>query len=126
METVINRLIIYTRKIDEMIAFYSDHFGYSAHRQDDDRIVELRPPKGGLILMLHPASKGQKEGQVLLKLVVDVPDVPAFSDRLRSQGVAVGPLHQGDGYVFANLKDPSQNSVSLSSRAFARMSGRGV
>ncbi|HEX8049272.1 MAG TPA: VOC family protein, partial [Rhizobium sp.] len=30
------------------------------------------------------------------------------------------PLHQADGYVFANAKDPSGNPIAISSRAFRR------
>jgi len=62
----LGRLILYTKRLDEMIAFYSRHFGYTAHTLPGDRITELRPPGPGLALMLHPAGKGQREGQVLV------------------------------------------------------------
>lgn len=120
MNPVLNRIIFYTAKMDEMIAFYGRHFGYSARQLDGDRIVELVPPQGGTILMLHPAAKGQKAGQSLVKLVFDVPDVPTALRTLQESGVATGPVHTADGYAFANFKDPSGNPVSLSSRAFRR------
>jgi hypothetical protein len=45
--------------------------------------------------------------------------VPAFCAALAKKGLSMGKVHKGDGYVFANAKDPSQNSISVSSRAFA-------
>lgn len=115
---MLGRLIIYTRKIDEMIAFYRTHFDYTEVRQDGDRIIELRPNGAGMPILLHAASKGQKQGQSLVKLVFDVPDVAAFCDHARAQGLDFGAIHSGDGYSFANAKDPSGNSVQVSSRAY--------
>ncbi|MDJ0825879.1 MAG: VOC family protein [Rhodobacter sp.] len=118
-----HRLILYTRRIDEMIAFYGAHFGYRPVSAPGDRIVELLPPGDGLRLMLHPAGKGQREGQALVKLVFDVADVPARRAALLAAGLEVGPVHDGGGYQFANLKDPSKNPVSISSRAFRAPGG---
>ncbi|BDW95336.1 hypothetical protein MACH10_10210 [Thalassospira tepidiphila] len=86
---------------------------------DDDRIIELRRADGGLILMPHPAGKGQKAGQSLIKLVFEVEDVESTRNALIKSGVDVGPIDQADNYQFANLKDPAKNSVSISSRALA-------
>lgn len=115
---MLGRLIIYTRKTDEMIAFYGTHFGYTKHRQDGDRIVELRPNGAGIPILLHAASKGQKQGQSLVKLVFDVRDVAAFCDQARAKGLEFGAIHSADAYSFANAKDPSGNSVQVSSRAY--------
>ena len=114
----LGRLIIYTKKLDEMAQFYCAHFNYERHDDPDDRIVELRPRGDGIPLLLHPAGKAQKMGQVLVKLVFDIPDVAAARAALIAKGIEVGPLLDGGGYDFANLKDPSGNSVSLSSRAY--------
>ncbi|MDG4718028.1 MULTISPECIES: VOC family protein [Thalassospira] len=114
-----NRLVIYCKKIDAMVAFYCDHFGYQQFTDENDRIIELRPRAGGVILMLHPAGKGQKEGQSLIKLVFDVADVTAVRASLIKAGLDVGPIHDAGTYQFANLKDPAKNSVSISSRAFS-------
>ena len=67
--------------------------------------------------MLHPASAKQKQGQSVVKLVFDVDDVAAFITEAAENGLKFGALHQADGYVFANAKDPNGNSVSVSSRA---------
>ncbi|MBB95714.1 MAG: glyoxalase [Rhodobacteraceae bacterium] len=114
---IIGQIIVYTKKMDEMVAFYRDHFGFAVHADPADRIVELAA-NDGPSLLLHPAAKSQKMGQVLVKLVFDVEDVPAMRDRLIQSGLAVGPLLDGGGYAFANLKDPSGNSVQISARAF--------
>lgn len=115
----LGRLVIYTKKIDEMAEFYARHFGYEVQRTEGDRIVELRPRGGGAALMLHPAAVSQKEGQALVKLVFDVEDVAAFCAAARARGLAFGTVHQAGGYAFANAKDPSKNSIQVSSRAFA-------
>ncbi|MEM7428393.1 MAG: VOC family protein [Pseudomonadota bacterium] len=116
----LGRLIIYTRRMPEMAEFYSRHFGYQVAQLDGDRIVELRPQGPGAAIMLHPAGKRQKQGQSLVKLVFDVEDVEAFRRAAAELGLQFGPVHRADGYVFANAKDPSGNSVSVSSRAFAQ------
>ncbi|EEE39133.1 glyoxalase family protein [Rhodobacteraceae bacterium KLH11] len=116
---VITRIILYTKRIDEMVRFYETHFGYVARRAAGDRIVELVPPEDGLRLLLHPAAKSAREGQAAIKLVFDVADVRAFCERARENGLNFGTIHQASGYEFANAKDPSKNSISVSSRAFA-------
>ena len=122
MPPAIHRIIIYTKRMQEMAEFYAQFFGYEAITRDGDRIVELRPCTDGLTILLHPAGKGQKEGQSLVKLVFDVEDVGACRDDLSRQGLQVGPIHEADGYQFANAKDPSNNAISISSRAFADVS----
>lgn len=112
------RIVIYTKKMQAMVDFYGAYFGYVPKYLEGDRIVELLPPSNGLTLLLHPAGKGQREAQALIKLVFDVEDVPAFRQICSDKGLEFGALHQGDGYQFANAKDPSGNSVSISSRGF--------
>ncbi|WP_147111799.1 VOC family protein [Tateyamaria sp. syn59] len=116
MAPPLSSLVLYTSKIDEMVQFYTDHFGYSAHIKEGDRIVELRPPGDGITLLLHPMGKGRKQGQVLVKLVFAINDVAGFCDTARAKGLEFGALHKADGYVFANAKDPAGNSVSVSGR----------
>ena len=107
------------RKMQQMIEFHTGVFDFTAHRQEGDRIVELRPESAGLTLLLHPAGKGRKEGQSLMKLVFDVENVEGFCRRVAEHGVAFGSVHRAEGYVFANARDPSGNSISVSGRAFA-------
>jgi hypothetical protein len=117
--TTLTSITIYTRHIPEMVEFYGRHFGYTAFQRPGDRIVELRPPGAGTAIRLHLAGKAQKMGQVLVKLNFDVDDVAAFARAAKKRGLEFGPLHDGMGYVFANAKDPSGNSISITGRAAA-------
>ncbi len=119
MTPPLGRLVIYTKKINQLAEFYAKHFGFSVLRVEDDRIVELKPQVPGIALLLHPASAKQKEGQALVKLVFDVEDVPAFCNDAKKKGLRFGKIHQARGYAFANAKDPSGNPIQVSSRAFA-------
>ncbi len=113
------RVTLYTRKMAEMVAFYETHFGYEAYGAPGDRIVELRPPGPGVTLSLHPLAKSQKAGQVLVKLGFEVEDVERFAERAARAGLVFGRPHKGDGYLFANAKDPAGNPISITSRARA-------
>ena len=114
----LGRILIYTRDIEDMVAFYVRHFGYQARKIEGDPIIALKPTGAGMQILLHPVAKSQKMGQVLIKLVFDVADVPAFCAAAARNGLSFGKIHDGAGYQFANAKDPSGNSVSVSSRAF--------
>lgn len=120
MLTPLGRIVIYTKKIEAMVAFYCQHFGFQVLRLEGDRIVELVSRGTGANILLYPMSKGRKEGQTLVKLVFDIVDVDGFCLASKAQGLKFGPIHQADGYSFANAKDPSGNSVSVSSRAFVK------
>jgi len=99
MTAPIGRIILYTKRMPEMVAFYTTHFGFRCVEKPGDRIVELQPESGGAVLMLHPAGKGQKEGQVLVKLVFDVEDVEEFCRSAEEAGLTFGPIHRADGYL---------------------------
>ena len=118
MSAVLGRVVIYTHKMAEMASFYQKHFGFDVVQKDDDRITELVHGDAGIGILLHPASARQKEGQVMVKLVFDVADVPAFCEKAAKDGLKFGKIFQADGYCFANAKDPAKNSIQVSSRAF--------
>lgn len=92
----LNRLVIYAGNVEETARFYEKHFGFKATSLPGDRIIELIAQDGGANIMLHQAAKGQRSGQ------------------------STGAIHKADGYQFANAKDPCQNSISVSSRAFRK------
>ncbi|RBW56251.1 VOC family protein [Ruegeria sp. A3M17] len=115
----VTRLILYTKDIEKMVRFYEAHFGYAVRQLEGDRIVELVPVEDGLRLLLHPASKAARQGQAAVKIVFDVVDVAEFCRQAAQHGLKFGSIHKADGYSFANAKDPSGNSISVSSRAFA-------
>lgn len=114
----LNRLVIYAKNVEETAQFYEKHFSFKATRLPGDRIVELVAQDGGANIMLHAAAKGQRNGQSTVKLVFDVEDVEAFCAQSAKAGLVFGPIHTASGYLFANAKDPCQNSIQVSSRAF--------
>lgn len=116
----LNRIILYAMDVEQTVAFYEKFFGFRAVREDGDRIVELVASDGGARLMIHQAARAQKAGQSQVKLVFDVEDVEAFCANSARQGLIFSALHQGQGYVFANARDPAKNSISVSSRAFRK------
>ncbi len=117
---MLNRILLYARDVEATARFYERYFSFTVVRTEGDAIVELVNPMGGARLMVHPLAKSQKPGQVVVKLVFDVEDVEAFCARCRADGLAFGAIHRADGYVFANAKDPANNPVSVSSRAFRK------
>ncbi|MBX4864636.1 VOC family protein [Rhizobium sophorae] len=116
----LNRLVIYAGNVEETARFYEKHFGFKATSLPGDRIIELVAQDGGANIMLHQAAKGQRSGQSTVKLVFDVEDVEDFCSRCAENGLEFGAIHNADGYQFANAKDPCQNSISVSSRAFRK------
>nr|WP_206117187.1 VOC family protein [Rhizobium laguerreae] len=112
--------MIYAGNVEETARFYQKHFGFKATSLPGDRIIELVAQDGGANIMLHQAAKGQRSGQSTVKLVFDVEDVEAFCRRCAENGLEFGAIHKADGYQFANAKDPCQNSISISSRAFRK------
>lgn len=116
----LNRIILYAIDMEQMIAFYEKFFGFRALREEGDRIVELVAADGGARLMIHQAGRAQKAGQSQVKLVFDVEDVEAFCATCAKDGLVFSALHQGQGYVFANARDPAKNSISVSSRAYRK------
>ena len=116
----LNRLVLYVKDLEVSAEFYETHFGYKRQQIAGDRILELVPDGTGATLMLHQAAKSQKYGQSSVKLVFDVENVFEFIAVNGDKGPSFGPIHQADGYVFANCKDPNGNSISISSRAFVK------
>ncbi|GES44110.1 hypothetical protein RsS62_33620 [Rhizobium dioscoreae] len=90
----LGRITLYVRDVEATISFYEKHFGFKPLRLEGDRIVELLARHGGANLMIHPAGKAQKMGQVLVKLVFDVEHVEAFRAKCAEEGLEFGPLHQ--------------------------------
>jgi hypothetical protein len=102
-----------------MAEFYEKFFAFKALTLPGDRIVELvSSNKSGSSIMLHPAAKSVKTGQVTVKLVFDVKDVEEFKAACRIKGLKFGSVHNTNGYSFANSKDPDKNSIQISSRKF--------
>ncbi|GAA0783324.1 VOC family protein [Roseibium denhamense] len=119
MPPLLNRLTLYVRNTETVAEFYCRYFGYSAVHADGG-LIELTASTGGCDLLLHPLAKSRKAGQTLVKLVFQVVDVEAEKLAFAERGLDFGPTHKGDGYQFANAKDPAGNAISISNRIFAR------
>ena len=111
-------VVIYARDMTRTAQFYAHHFGFLTSGDVVEGLIELTPPVGGAAILIHQAAKSVKLGQVGVKLSFHVPDVAAFVARAAANGLQFGAIHQAKGYAFANSKDPDNNSVSVSSRAY--------
>ena len=111
----IARVILYVRDIDEVAAFYARFFGMKPIPGRRDGWLELACPSGTCTIALHQAARSQKSGAAM-KIVFAVADVEAFVRAREKEGLKFGAIHRGDGFLFANAKDPAGNSISVSSR----------
>ncbi|MEW7007710.1 VOC family protein [Lentilitoribacter sp. EG35] len=118
MRTGVSQIVIYTKRVDAMVAFYRLHFGFEPRIHGDEQITELRHSSHGFRILLHPISEEHIEGQNSVKLVFDVPDVELFCNLARQNGLNFGTIHEADGYLFVDAEDPSRNIISVSSRAY--------
>lgn len=115
---MLNMLVIYARDVQKSADFYCRFFGFAPTGVSDASTIELKSSDGGAMLLIHRAAKSVKLGQVGVKLGFAVRDVEAFKEKSAKLGLKFGSTHQGDGYTFANAKDPDKNNVCISSRAF--------
>lgn len=115
---ILNTIMIYSRDMQRIAAFYEKYFGFVTTREIVNGLIELTPPSGGAIILIHQAAKGVKLGQVGVKLVFSVEDVEAFKVASAEAGLEFGATHPANGYCYANAKDPDGNSVSISSRIY--------
>lgn len=120
MIPLLNLIVIYARDVQRSANFYETYFGFKPRGSAADGLIELLPPEGGASILIHRAGKGVKQGQASVKLTFAVPDVASFARTCSAQGLEFGSIHQGDGYSFANTKDPDGNSVSISTRSYRR------
>jgi catechol 2,3-dioxygenase-like lactoylglutathione lyase family enzyme len=118
VQAMLGTIIIYARDIPKTVAFYRDHFGFETTGEVVEGLVELRARNGGANILVHQAAKSVKLGQVGVKLSFHVHDVVQFVQAAQGQDLKFGTMNQANGYSFANAKDPDNNSISISSRAF--------
>jgi len=118
MHPPLGTVIIYARNMHKTAAFYSAHFGFKTTGEICEGLIELHAPSGGAGILIHQAAKSVKLGQAGVKLSFHVSDVIAFATHAATKGLKFGTVHEANGYLFANAKDPDKNSVCISSRAF--------
>ncbi len=72
-------------------------------------------------MLAQPAvhkTGSRSEGQVLMKLMLDVQDESAFCEMAKADGLYSGKIDKAGGYEFDNAKEPSKNAIKVSNRAF--------
>ncbi len=111
-------IIIYARDMKKSADFYKTHFNFDTSGEISEGLIELNGKSGGAGILIHQAAKSSKLGQVGVKLSFHVKDIEAVVSSSKDKGLEFGPLHQANGYKFANAKDPDGNSISVSSRSF--------
>jgi len=52
--------------------------------------------------------------------VFDVEDVEAHKRESEKKGLKFGVTYKGEGYEFANARDPAKNPIQISRRAFLK------
>ncbi|MCU0479729.1 MAG: VOC family protein [Anaerolineae bacterium] len=121
MTPSLNTIIIYARDMKKTAEFYRKHFGFQTTGEVIEGLIELLPSNGGATILIHQAAKSVKLGQVGVKLSFDVHDVHGFIAEATQNGLEFGPIHIANGYAFANTKDPNNNTISISNRAFRKI-----
>lgn len=116
----ITRIALYVRDMAKVADFYSRHFGFEQDISEMPGLLRLTQQEGGCMLVLLRASKGHRMGQSCVKIVFDVEDIEAFKRKCLKNGVKFGPVHECDGYAYANARDPARNLIQISSRAFKK------
>lgn len=111
----ITRVILYVKTIPKVAEFYQQFFSMRPLPGATADWLELTDSTGGCSVALHKASITQKSGAAM-KLVFGVADVRTFKNIKEGQGMKFGIVHEVDGVVFANAKDPAGNSIQISTR----------
>jgi len=105
------RIIYFTDKVDEMVAFYRDVMG-CALITDEPGWKELQAGQG--IIAIHGGSKGTPNARSP-KIAFKCDDVPATRAALIAQGVEMGKLWTGE-ISFCDGVDPGGYAFSISNR----------
>ncbi len=110
--------MLYVKDIQKVAAFYCTHFGFLTLPQKQNDLLVVTSSCGSFSLLLHKASKGHRVGQSCIKLVFDVEDIENFKSEAEKEGLVFGKTYKGEGYEFANARDPAKNPIQISRRAF--------
>ncbi|ATC63057.1 glyoxalase [Nibricoccus aquaticus] len=114
----ISRIMLYVRDPQKIADFYITHFGFSARSEVHADLIQIDTGDRKFSLLLHQASKGHRLGQSCIKIVFDVDDIETFKSNSLKKGLKFGKTFKGEGYEFANARDPAKNPIQISRRAF--------
>lgn len=116
----VSRVLLYVHDLEGVADFYCTYFGFTRKPQKHHDLIEIVAADGKFSLLLHQATKGNKKGQSCIKLVFDVEDIEGFKREAAQKGLKFGVTHKGEGYEFANARDPAKNPIQISRRAFMK------
>jgi predicted enzyme related to lactoylglutathione lyase len=116
----VSRILLYVQDLQKIAYFYVQHFAFIQKPQVHDDLIEITSSGGAFSLLLHQASKGHRVGQSCIKIVFDVEDIEAFKKESEKKGLKFGVTYKGEGYEFANARDPAKNPLQISRRAFLK------
>ena len=116
----VSRLLLYVRDPQKIADFYVKHFAFVQKAQVHDDLIEVTLSEGTFSLLIHQASKGHRLGQSCVKFVFDVEDIEAFKMESEKKGLKFGVTYKGEGYEFANARDPAKNPIQISCRAYLK------
>jgi hypothetical protein len=107
----LKRLILFTRDVDGLAAFYNSVLGLPIKSAQRGWVVL---EAGGCDLAIHKGSGGS--GKAAPKLAFWVEDVPAMRETLIARGAEMGPVISGDGLALCDGTDPAGYVFQLSNR----------
>ena len=119
MSLPVVRIILYVKDIPKVAAFYKEHIGLIPLPSSEHGLLELKSEMSGCMIALHQAAKSQKSGSAV-KIVFGTQDVRRFVAERSQAGLKFGPIHEAEGFEYANAKDPAGNSISVSSRGLKK------
>jgi catechol 2,3-dioxygenase-like lactoylglutathione lyase family enzyme len=111
MSLKLRHIILFTRDMTDMAAFYGDKLGLPLVT-DEDGFMEF--DAGGCRIALH--SGASEIGARLPKIVFHAEDVAAMREALLARGVKLGKLLSQGGLVRCEAKDPDGNPIQISNR----------
>ena len=112
MELSIRRVIIFTRRMEEMAEFYRDVIGL---KQLTDEADWKEFQAGGCNLALHKGAS--TVGSRPPKLVFYSSDVAATRSELLRRGASLGKVKSGNGPDLCDGHDPDGNPFQISNRS---------
>jgi catechol 2,3-dioxygenase-like lactoylglutathione lyase family enzyme len=111
MTLQLRRVILFTRDVPALTAFYRDVIGLAVLPGAEDGWVELEA--GGCRIALHK-SGANIPGTT--KLAFGAQDVAATREQLLARGAKFGPLRRSGPLELCNGSDPDGNELQLSNR----------
>lgn len=112
MSLEMRRIVLFTKDMAGMTAFYRDVLGLK-QRSDEPGWKDFEA--GGCNIALHNGTS--EPGRRPPKIVFYARDVAAMRDALNARGARFGKVKEGKGLVLCDGKDPDGNPVGLSNRA---------